>query len=128
MEFSLNDYLNQDVQIVFQSINRAGNNIYIDNFRIYEAGNEPVGFTAFAIPEIVLYPNPTKNKFVYEIKNTYFYQPQKMTISNAMGQVLYQTMVVENRTTIDLSTFLPGVYFITIEIEGVPYTQRIIKE
>lgn len=128
MEFNLNNYANQDIQIVFQTINRAGNHLYIDHFRIYESGNEPLSVVNFLAPEISLYPNPTKNKFVYEIKNNYFYAPQKLLITNAMGQVLNVMETTGQKTTVDMSGFVPGVYFISSIFDGLVYTNKLIKE
>jgi hypothetical protein len=128
LEFSLNNYANQEVQILFQTINRAGNHLYIDHFRIYETGNEPLNIESLLLPEISVYPNPTKNKFVYEIINNYFYTPQKLFIMNTMGQILNVIETTGQKTIVDVSGFLPGVYLISGVFDGISYTSKLIKE
>jgi len=126
-EFDLSNYHGEEIQVVFQTVNRAGNNLYIDNFRIYESLNPPLGFTTFELPEIHVYPNPSLEKFVFEIKNVQLYTPYELTIFNILGQKIEDTVMDSNRYLLDFSQHPPGVYMAIIQIGDNRSLHRIVK-
>jgi hypothetical protein len=127
-EFDLSMYANQEVQIIFESVNRAGNHLYIDNFRIFENNNPPVGMEDFSMPEIVIFPNPSKEKFAFEINNVEFYQNVTLTILNIFGQKIEVVNLDSNRYLLDFSDKPAGVYLAAIEFEEQRLIYRIVKQ
>lgn len=127
LSFDLSDYYGQEIQIVFESTNRAGNHIYLDNFRIFEAQNPPLGIPHQNEPEITIYPNPSKEKFVIEINNVQFYQPISLSILNIFGQKIEDMIMTSNRYLLDLNNQASGVYFVVIHQEDNTSVHRIVK-
>lgn len=128
LEFVMNDYYAEDITVVFESVNRAGNHIYIDNFRIYETNNPPVSLLDQELPIVEIYPNPTLNKFVIEIKNVQFYQSLNLEITNVLGQTI-KTVLIENANQmVDVTNLSSGVYFIQLNINGTKTTTRLVIE
>ncbi len=126
-EFDLTAYYGEEIQIVFQTVNRAGNNLYIDNFRLYDIQNPPVGLNTQVLPEFLVYPNPSEEKFVFELKNLQFYQPFLLTIFNILGQKVEETKIDSNRYLLDFSHHPDGVYLAVIQIGDNRSLHRIVK-
>jgi len=128
LEFVMNDYYTEDITVVFESVNRAGNHIYIDNFRIYEANNPPVGLIDQKLPIVEIYPNPTLNKFAIEIKNVQFYEPLNLTITNLLGQTIETVLIQNPNQTVEVNELSSGVYLIHLNINGNMTTTRLVIE
>ena len=128
LEFVMNDYYAEDITVVFESVNRAGNHIYIDNFRIYEANNPPVGLIEQELPIVEIYPNPTLNKFAIEIKNVQFYEPLNLTITNLLGQTIKTVLIQNPNQTVEVNELSSGVYLIHLNINGNMTTTRLVIE
>jgi hypothetical protein len=73
---------------------------------------------------ISFYPNPTNNSITIEtdISTPYFIQ-----IISMNGQLLFKKEVEESKYQIDLSSFMKGVYFISIRSRDFVRTEKIIK-
>lgn len=128
LEFSLNAYRGEEVVIVFESINRAGNHIYLDNFRLYENSSPPLSTIELSQPEIFVFPNPTTNNFVIEVKNVQFYQPANLTITNLIGQNMKSVLIQNTIQNIDVTGLSKGVYIIQLRMHGNIYTTRLVIE
>lgn len=73
---------------------------------------------------ISVYPNPVSNQLIINI--TEF---EKLAIVNSIGQNFTPFYSITGETTsIDFSTFAPGIYFLSITIEGNTVTQKIMKQ
>ncbi len=127
MEFDLNAYRGQEIQFIFQSVNRAGNNIYIDNFRIFEAQNPPLGTVSQPEPELLIYPNPSSEKFVFELNNVQFYEPYELKIFNVLGQQVEDITMQNNRYLLDLSKQPSGIYTVVLDVAGHLKSYRLVK-
>jgi len=127
-EFILNDYVNQEISVVFESVNRAGNHIYLDNFKIYEFNNPPVEIVDLLLPEFFVYPNPVLNKFAISLNNVQFYEPLNLEISNMMGQTIKNETIHQTNQIIDVSDFSSGIYFVSILVNGNKLMQRFVIE
>ncbi len=126
-EFDLSDYHGEEIQIIFQTVNRAGNNLYIDNFRIYESLNPPLSLSTFLMPEIQVYPNPSKENFVFELKNVQLYAPYVLTIFNVFGQKIEEKTIDSNRYLLDFSRHPSGVYMVIFQVGENRSLHRIVK-
>lgn len=88
------------------------------------------GISEITDRDILLYPNPIIDKlFIACQKNI---SNIDITITNAIGQTVYrkeETNLAPNLTKIlDLSPFLNGIYFLTVQSNIETTTQKIIKQ
>lgn len=126
-EYDLSDYHESEIQIVFQTVNRAGNNLYIDNFRIYESQNPPLSLGTLLAPEIQVYPNPSKENFVFEIKNVQLYASYQLTIFNILGHKIEDIIMDSNRFLLEFNHQPPGVYLAVVQAGDNRSVHRIVK-
>lgn len=73
-------------------------------------------------PNIIIYPNPTKNILNISINNDQ--KIEKLTIYNLIGQNILEMKSINN--TVDLSSFHKGMYIIEVEINGLKIRKRLI--
>lgn len=69
---------------------------------------------------LMIYPNPTRDNLTVKAENM-----KRITIVNAMGQVMYDQEVIGGDKDINMSQFESGVYMIRIATENGIATQRI---
>jgi hypothetical protein len=72
-----------------------------------------------------LYPNPTRSTVQLSWTST---GSASVVLTDLNGKVLASQMVDETQTTMDLSSYTPGVYLITVQMGEQVYTARIIKQ
>ncbi len=112
---------------------QLGDGTFINKNTITQIGNSCLlntsGFNA--IKTLHVFPNPTTSKLIlnyYSSENT----TSLMNVSNILGQIIYQknqlTILGENTETIDFNLFKPGVYFVSIMIDGKEETVQVIKQ
>jgi hypothetical protein len=73
--------------------------------------------------EVNVYPNPFLNQLSIETptKNTF------VKITNCLGELIYKSLLENTSTTIDLSAFVNGIYFLEMSSENKIVTKKIIK-
>lgn len=76
------------------------------------------------ITHVNAYPNPSKGKYNITSKE----QIEKITVYNQLGKVVFNDIIKNKGTTIDLSSFTDGVYFAKIEKQESIETIKIIKQ
>jgi subtilisin family serine protease len=128
IELNLNTYLGEEITVVIESVNRAGNHIYMDNFRIYERSSPPLQTVNFGEAEIVVFPNPTSNKFAVEIKNVQFYESAELNIINLLGQNIKSVLIQNTVQNVDVTNLSSGVYLIQVRLNNNIYTTRLVIE
>lgn len=126
-EYNLEAYYGEEIQVIFESVNRAGNHIYIDNFKIYEAQNPPVGLETLTQPLLTVYPNPTSEKFAFEINNVQFYEPYQLRIFNVFGQKIEDVTLHSNRYLLDFHNQPAGIYIAIIDFGDNRISHRLVK-
>ena len=67
--------------------------------------------------EFTIYPNPAEYELTVEIPGTVAVGTQ-LVITDILGKVVYRQTVEQNSSTIDLSNFDKGNYFVRLEREG----------
>ncbi len=72
---------------------------------------------------IGLYPNPANESVMISSE-----KDQTIEITNTLGQVVYTTVAMGTSTTVDVSTFEAGVYFVNVYNGDVKTTERLIIE
>ena len=70
---------------------------------------------------VSIYPNPTKNKVTIEAENI-----QHISISNVMGQLIYEGAVEGDSFEYDFGGHEAGVYLIRVETSNGTLSKRIV--
>ncbi len=118
------------IWIRFETVNRNGNDLFIDNIAVYE-GNDPlqiedVQYNAELQP--VLYPNPTKSVlnvlFGYPVGNI------KVRVFDITGREIPQTVesVSLDEVKIHLPQIIKGLYLVQVMYNNQVSVQRFIVE
>ena len=101
---------NPSVMVKFTTINRKGQNLYIDNVRIYET-QDPLDLAENTVDEITIYPNPSDGVFNLMFRND---QIRMIEIYEISGKLLRTKQTSGARAHLDLSDCSPGYYMIKI--------------
>lgn len=122
---SLNAFSNEDILLRFETINRKGNNIYIDNLKVVVGDWEPNGLEN---PEqfVSIYPNPTDHYIRIETR-------AEATIShlrvlNLLGATqMEQKESPKWKTQLDVSELPKGSYLLEIKVGDHWVTKRFVR-
>lgn len=102
----ISTFAGQDIQLKFVSSNRKGQNIYIDNVRIYENNDPAVELSEIEL-ELEIYPNPTT-----EILNIPAeFQNKNYLIFSEMGKLVQKGI---SSSYIDIKSLAQGTYTLSI--------------
>lgn len=120
----ITSYATNDVLVKFESYNKKGNNLYIDNIWVYE-GNEPVGVNeTVTANQVSIYPNPANEVITVNISDESL---SRIEIYDITGKLVLSQTTIQEETTIDLKDLNSGMYLINIISENAKYSERIIK-
>ena len=92
--------------------------------QIEYAGKEQAIVNSAAVNSF-LSPNPNNGKFNFQLKEN---TPSKVFIYNTLGQLIYQSSIINNQSSIDLSSHSKGIYFIKVISGEKIYTEKIILQ
>jgi hypothetical protein len=81
-----------------------------------------MGISGSSAENIRIYPNPVSQRLY--LSNI---QGCKVEISDLMGRVLIKANAEEELTVIDLSSFVSGVYIVSVQGEGINYVEKVSK-
>jgi len=76
--------------------------------------------------DISVYPNPTKGTFTVDVKR--YNGRMDLTVTDVMGNKLYEMKNVNGNKVIDLSNQSSGVYFIMLKTGNTSIIKKIIKQ
>ena len=79
----------------------------------------------FSSNEFVIYPNPASATININGNDNFNF---KLELSDLQGRVLQSKIVTNSQTSLDISGFENGVYFVKINFENRTQIERIIKE
>ena len=108
----------------------------IDDIRVYKCALTPaeidslynlppVGINEISYShEITLYPNPTACKFTISLSHGMHNVLVK--IVNTFGEVIYQSVITNPKSDINLDNATPGIYFIQVKDEDRQYVQKLV--
>ena len=139
--FRVTDYieLSNNVQIKFNVSDSLRAGEYLDGGSLVEGALDDVSIwetaAAVSLPEniyesnFIIYPQPANNfitiKASIEKGNSY-----NVTINDFIGNLVYKNNFASTNKqinkTIDISSFAAGSYFVTIEINGIRSTKKLI--
>ncbi|MGB0850819.1 MAG: T9SS type A sorting domain-containing protein [Bacteroidia bacterium] len=113
-------------QIIFSALPTGGATLYLDN--IYFSKPETNGITEASFNSFKMYPNPVNDNLNLDIA-TNGININSYEILSSHGQVLNVTSVNSSsiNSSMDLSNYTSGIYFLKINTENGTLTQRFIK-
>ena len=120
----LSAYLGEEVRFRIVNINNFGNSTFIDNFKV--AGT--LGVTENLFSSFSMYPNPATNEVFMSWKDVE--SNVAITLFNSLGQRLQQFSETElagkTSSSLDVSRYAAGIYFITIKAGNKLETKKLI--
>jgi PKD repeat protein len=123
---NLTEWANKpNIRIAFESYNRNGNNLFIDNIKI--AGTPNVGIKTSANQKILVYPNPSKG-FITLFSGQPI-EDLSVSLINIQGSVVYHQMIKSNSNLselLNLSMLSKGVYLMKIQGNSTLQQEKII--
>ncbi|MCC7332856.1 MAG: T9SS type A sorting domain-containing protein [Flavobacteriales bacterium] len=75
------------------------------------------------INEFNIYPNPNNGNFTLEIEN---FENTTIEIYNNLGQLILKNNLIQNLTTIDLTKFSKGMYFVKVNSVNKVIIEKIV--
>ncbi|PCI92998.1 MAG: hypothetical protein COB15_17065 [Flavobacteriales bacterium] len=120
-------YANNDVIIKFETYNRSGNNLYLDNIWVYE-GAEPstVGIEENKLDQLSIYPNPTEDNITVDLGKNKI-ENTTIEVLNILGKSIYKRNATQQQNNINLNEFSNGIYFVKIANSNEVVTHKIVK-
>ena len=99
----------------------------LNNLHVLKLSEETtIGINEGFMENVNVYPNPFTDELTIEFINTNI--EAKITVTDLSGREIMTTYCLGNSTTLDMTTEIPGIYFVTIEQENVKTHTKIIKE
>ncbi len=106
---------------VFASVNLEDQTLQNQNFTVWASADTP----GFKVTEVKVYPNPTNSYVIIETPR--LFKTLKVKVFNMLGQeVIFNEIFDSNRTTIDLSGKVNGVYHLMVDMDGILVNKKII--
>jgi type IV secretory pathway TrbL component len=72
-----------------------------------------------------IYPNPAKNTLTIEFEN---HIPEYIKLYDILGQEIFSVKANSSCTVINISSFISGVYFVELLVDGKLITEKLIIE
>ncbi len=77
--------------------------------------------------KIQIYPNPATDQLTIRVGEVTPSKPLKVTAIDVMGRTIFKEDVSTTEFRLDVSQWLPGVYFLRIEQDGQRFGQKLLK-
>ena len=122
----LSSFSNEDILVKFETTNRAGNNLYLDNIKIFEGLNAPLSISKTDLLDFELYPNPTGSNINIFFKD-YNTKDSYVTIYNPLGEVMLWSKLDGYQTLLPTKKLSSGVYIVQLFQSGKSSTKSFIK-
>jgi hypothetical protein len=108
----------------FPVIWMSGGNYYYNEPTIYTGIDDLITKN-----QIIVYPNPAKDRLTVQLSNSDFSKEIKLIIVNTLGQTIKQVLIIDAETTLELDNMTSGVYFYQIQNnQGILKTGKFIIE
>jgi subtilisin family serine protease len=118
----LSNLAGQTALVKFQTLNRKGNHLLLDNILIY-TGPEPEGIDDVVMQELSVYPNPGSDN--YRLSGWKDGMQLTYTVVDAYGKVMRNGVL--NSPEISLQGLASGMYMLRLEQAQTVRTLRIVK-
>ena len=113
LEIPLVNETDPSLYVTFESINRRGNNLLIDNVNIEL--QQALGLDELEGPTISLFPNPAQESFTIEAE--YLDNAETLTIIDIHGRKVIQQSVSTSQNNFNVSALAKGVYMVSVRWE-----------
>lgn len=113
---------NFSFHIVFEAVNRRGNNLLLDNINLSTASSTG---TMEALPSLGLRPNPASDQIALD----WSHGPSsaQVTIYDLSGKALQQVGRFDNHSFLDVSGLASGIYLVEAQfVEGMPAVGKLV--
>lgn len=123
----LSNFKGKDILITFQTINRRGGNLFLDNIAIFDE-IDPVSINEIAPFEIVLFPIPAQEKLNINYKNIH-QENTKLEVFDLSGKNLKTSLISQKNGVfeLNLNNYGSGIYFLKISNEKQMGIYKFIK-
>jgi|TARA_R110002167_G_scaffold59586_1_gene168862 hypothetical protein len=119
-------YGGSDILVKFESINRQGNNLFLDNIWVYQ-GVEPVTIQENnMLIDVKVYPNPTNGLVTLEMGENDLNNASYQLI-DMLGKQLKSQQIVQSKMNIDISGLKQGIYFLNVTNNNGRQVLKLIK-
>jgi bacillopeptidase F len=122
----LSSLSNEEVLVKFETTNRAGNNLYLDNIKVFEGLNAPASISKTDLLEFDLYPNPTGSNINILFKS-YNSNHSFVTIYNPLGEVMLSSKLDGYNTLLPTKKLSSGIYIVQLFQSGKSSIKSFIK-
>lgn len=110
----------------FRTINRKGDNVYIDNVSIYASDN-PLSISENNVFDVRIFPNPAND--LVNIKFAELNAPIQISLWDATGRVLWnEESRSETLFTFSAANLAPGVYLVRLANDEHSQTLRFVVQ
>jgi hypothetical protein len=124
-QIDLSTFLGENIVFRFVNINGYGNSTLIDNINVTGV----LGLSENQLSSAIsLYPNPATKQVNISV-NDNAYDSIRIQVVNSLGQKLQSTESNGesiNNFSLDVSNLATGLYFITIDIDGVKVSKKLL--
>ena len=124
---NLTQFTGEDILIKFETKNGKGNNLYLDNVKVFVGDQEPASVIDLS-KEIGVYPNPSSSVLHVTFSESVS-GLSSVTIYDVSGRKVFEDSPSEigNRITISTHQLESGLYFLNLETSQGQLTKSFLK-
>ena len=102
-----------EIMIAFETVNGAGNNIWVDDIKCYQGNNPPTAILEKESSKIKVYPNPV-NDVVYLENTDGFVRNSRVQIIDISGKIVLDKKLdfASKKASINVESISKGMYII----------------
>ncbi len=86
----------------------------------------PSGINANNKVQLNMYPNPASSSLTFQVSSAMQQKVSNLSIYDALGKVVLQTEMRNNKQTINISHLPGGMYFAQLIVDGQSITKKVI--
>lgn len=110
-----------DLDTVFITVTKQNFSPYFGYALVKEF---PVGLQEVDATQVLIYPNPASQTFEIKGKGTI----QSYTVRNLQGQIITKGNANKTKLSIDCKAWPNGLYEVLVDINGIRYQQKLVKQ
>ncbi len=121
----ISDFAGNTIVVKFETENKSGNNLYLDNVLIYN-GDRPLGINSNQKSKFQVYPNPTEN--IFTIKFESFNASTSVQLLDLSGRLVRKVNISSTAEDIDITDLNSGIYLIEVRQGDWIERRKIVKK
>lgn len=123
---SLTAFAGEEVLVIFEGVNRNGNDLFLDNISIYAGTVDPMSLPEESLERFTVYPNPAHN--LLHIRGGEVEEPLEYRITDLSGKLISQGHFEPNaERVIEISDLEAGAYLMEISTSDFQEAHRFLK-